>query len=184
MLELKAANGKMYDPETRQLTVKCKTHLGTLYKFSEELFLTQIKPYCESIINSKQSKILKFVESHYEKTKKIREEVNPFLSHTLKRGVSFSEIEPKSSDFPMMFRKKLSLPQNDCRLTSTMSQKVERKSQKMENEGHARNRYLSLTRDGPIKSFPMVSQRAKFGESEFKDLSRLERNKEMLSKLK
>ena len=68
----------------------------------------------------------------------------------------------KSVDFPLLHRKKLSVPNADqLGLQSTLSQQIEQ-------NGLTRNRYFSLTRDGPIKSFPMAGQRAKFVESEFK----------------
>lgn len=48
-----------------------------------------------------------------------------------------------------------------------------KESLKMEAEGMKRSDYFSLRKDGPLKMYPMASQRSNFISSEFKILDKL-----------
>ena len=45
-----------------------------------------------------------------------------------------------------------------------------RESMRMENEGMKRSDYFSLRKEGPLKNYPLASQRSNFDSSEFKVL--------------
>ena len=55
-----------------------------------------------------------------------------------------------------------------------------RESMRMEEEGMKRSDYFSLRKEGPLKNYPMASQRSNFISSEFKILDRLLHKKEEL----
>jgi len=48
-----------------------------------------------------------------------------------------------------------------------------RQSSKMEEEAARKSDYFSLRKDGPLKNYPMVSQRSNYETSEFKLLDKL-----------
>lgn len=57
--------------------------------------------------------------------------------------------------------------------TSKFFSNTFKESLKLEAEGTKRSNYFSLRKEGPLKMYPMVSQRSNFISSEFKLLDKL-----------
>lgn len=81
----------------RQFTVKCKSHVGLIYRFSEDIYANQIKPYCENVITNRQSKLSRYIDSQVDKNEKVRENNGPLLSQTLTKGFSSTKAGLGSS---------------------------------------------------------------------------------------
>jgi hypothetical protein len=53
-----------------------------------------------------------------------------------------------------------------------------RESERIEAEGLKKTTYLSLRKDGPLKNYPLVSQKSKFTTSEFKEIDKILANRQ------
>lgn len=96
----------------RVFTVKCKTSKSIVYNFSEEIFISHIKPYCEQYLIQRQSKLMKYIDGHIKKADQIRGEKNSLLSQNLTRRFSLGDnmTKSKNSDLPILTRTKMSIP--------------------------------------------------------------------------
>lgn len=61
----------------------------------------------------------------------------------------------------------------DKRLGNTTKFTAFRESLRLENEGMKKTNYFSLSKEGPLRNYPLASQRCNFMSSEFKVLDKL-----------
>ena len=125
---------------------------------------------------------MKYIDSKVDKMTETRGSKQPFLSQTLSRGFSLGNAfeSTTKSELPLLNRTRLSVPNVGFSTGKTSL------SQQIEEEGLRKTQGFSF-KDGPLKNYPMASQRCNFTDSEFREIERLNKNRlqcENIRKLK
>jgi CRP-like cAMP-binding protein len=146
----------------RKHTVKCKTNQGTIYSFPPEIFRKLILPYCHSTLVLKQQKLMKSNSASFSINSQPKSNPrnsslsnsNSFSGDTLSRRFSHTGV---SMELPNISQSK--------NYIFTKHNNPLRESQRIEEEGLNKTNYFTLTKEGPLKHYPMASKRANFIDS-------------------
>ena len=97
----------MNHAQFRATTIRCKTSSAVVYNFSEKTFNQLIRHYCESVINQRQGKLMKFVVAgQLEKSKSVS------FSHNLRDSKILRLQDTSSLSFKNSAQKDKHLEEN------------------------------------------------------------------------